>query len=86
MEHPNPWDCNDDNITFLFQLLQSGLVTDSNQVQCANGTLVRDLDIFVEGIPLLDAVDTANQFLLLKGIRHFVVIRSVCWPESLNSC
>lgn len=53
--HPNPWNC-DNNISVLFQLVHSGIVTDGNQLRCTNGTLIRDLDIEIEGMTTLTSL------------------------------
>lgn len=53
--HPNPWNC-DNNISVLFQLVHSGIVTNGNQLRCTNGTLIRDLGIEIEGMTTLTSL------------------------------
>lgn len=58
---PNPINCSDDNITELFQLARSGVITDGDQLYCSNGTKFTELNFDATMTTTMENIATTTE-------------------------
>ena len=61
---PNPWDCTSNDTIVLYELVMSGVVSDGNQVRCASGDLVMNLECeYCIGIQFISSAFVQNNIM-----------------------